>query len=413
MPSEPPPSFSPRTVVLFALALASLVKIAWASWSAGTCDVNFFYSFAERLQTQPIEELYRHEILFNHMPLTGWAMRGLYALAGGDFSRFAMFIRLGCVAADAAVVLALLRWRDRWPALPLWALVLFAASPVSLMVSGFHGNVDPIMTALLFFAAAAVWRDRPALSGMLFALACNVKILPLLLGPAFFLFWCSRGVRPAVRFAVAGGLVMIAGVAWPLLRCPAEFARQVLGYGSYWGTWGITYWAMRSGHAAMQNLGFYGLTAAQNGIVAALKLLIIAGAIAIGWWRRRVAGAAFFQTLALVFTVLFVFAPGVGTQYMVWGAPFLLLLSARWYAAITGTTALYVFAFYNSTANTAFPWHTVMPRGPEVAVWGPWAALPWLTFVALLSAQTWRGFGRLNPDGKDRQRWLVGSHMAR
>ena len=43
---------------------------------------------------------------------------------------------------------SLLRWRSKLGnAPPWWTLILFAASPVSLMISGFHGNVDPVMVA--------------------------------------------------------------------------------------------------------------------------------------------------------------------------------------------------------------------------------------------------------------------------
>ena len=47
------------------------------------------------------------------------------------------------------------------------------------MVSGFHGNIDPIMVTFLFFAAVAVVKDRPVLCGVMYAVACNIKIVPL------------------------------------------------------------------------------------------------------------------------------------------------------------------------------------------------------------------------------------------
>ena len=36
-----------------------------------------------------------------------------------------------------------------------WAAVMLAASPVSLMVSGYHGNTDPVMVMFLFLAGVA------------------------------------------------------------------------------------------------------------------------------------------------------------------------------------------------------------------------------------------------------------------
>src|SRR5207244_8376913 len=81
--------------------------------------------------------------------------------------------------------------------IPTWALALFALSPVSLMVSGFHGNTDPVMVMLLVCAVWMCLRNRPVLAGLFFALSCQIKIVPLLFLPAFVFFWLflnrSRG----------------------------------------------------------------------------------------------------------------------------------------------------------------------------------------------------------------------------
>jgi len=52
----------------------------------------------------------------------------------------------------------------------------------------------------------------------------------------------------------------------------------------------------------------------------------------------------------------FVFASGVGAQYLVWLAPFFLLHSPRWYAAVTAASAVFLFAFY-TTISHGLPWN--------------------------------------------------------
>src|SRR3954471_16425832 len=83
-----------RQLVLAALALATVLKVAWAFSSAGTCDAQFFFTFAQELHEHSLEYLYRHDPLFNHMPLTGWSMEGIYLLARGNSQFFATIIRL-------------------------------------------------------------------------------------------------------------------------------------------------------------------------------------------------------------------------------------------------------------------------------------------------------------------------------
>ncbi len=186
------------------LAAATAIKWTWALFSMGTCDAVFFFLFAKELTHASLAELYRTSDLFNHTPFTGYLMVGLLKLANGEYGTFAAYLRLLSILADISVVLGLVQMRRRFGTPPWWALALFAASPVSIMVSGFHGNVDPIMVAFLFLAGMAILYDQPIWSGVLFAAACNVKVVPLLIAPFFLLYWWNRDRRAAF------------GVSWPL-----------------------------------------------------------------------------------------------------------------------------------------------------------------------------------------------------
>ena len=143
---------------------------------------------------------------------------------------FVFWLRLLPIFMDMVVVLALLRWRDLFDGPPSWALLLLALSPVSLMISGFHGNIDGVMIGFLLLAVMASVAGRVVLSAVLFAFACNVKIVPLAFAPLFFFFWLPRG--GAWRFTAVTVGVLLLGFLWGLVMCPAEFVRNVFGYGS-------------------------------------------------------------------------------------------------------------------------------------------------------------------------------------
>ena len=98
---------------------------------------------------------------------------------------FPFLLRLPGIVADFVVILVLLRIKAKDPRLrlPTWALVIFALSPLSIMVSGYHGNTDPVMVMLLLFSVYFCSRDQPVLSGLFFALSAQVKIVPLLFFP--------------------------------------------------------------------------------------------------------------------------------------------------------------------------------------------------------------------------------------
>jgi hypothetical protein len=379
--------FPPRTLVLLLLGVATVVKMLWAANSVGTTDAVLFYHFGRSIQNHGLTWQYINDLDFNHTPFTGWMVNTLYRVKPDNYLVFAAMLRLISILADIALVLGLLHLRKLTGKPPWWALCLFAVSPVSVMVSGFHGNIDPIMVTLLFFASVAVMKDQPVRCAVLYAAACNIKIVPLLLAPVFIAYWLSRGRREAVKFLAVSGSILLAGASWGLIHCPAAFARNVFGYGSFWGGWGVTYWLRQSGAKDFQVMNFEVLTPAQHHVMLALKLVLLAGMLTLAWRRRKLGGMEFFTTISMAFTWIFVTAPGAGAQYMVWFAPFILLAWPRWWAALTVGSAIFMARFYHSTSQYHFPWDMSFPRGPETPYWAPWTNLVWGTFLALLCWQ--------------------------
>jgi hypothetical protein len=192
------------------------------------------------------------------------------------------------------------------------------------------------------------------------------------------------------------GALLLAGAAWALINCPAAFVRNVFGYGCYWGGWGVTYWLRWTPFQDFQLMDCEGLSLAQNRVIMALKLLMLAGVVTLAWRRRKMGGLDFFTTLGAAFAWIFVCMPGIGTQYMVWYAPFILILSPEWWAALTAGSAIYMARFYQSTSGFHFPWYLSMPHGPEAPYWAPWTNIAWATFIALalVRGRSWLLLGK-------------------
>src|SRR5437588_4451551 len=374
-----------RTTFIVALALVAMaLKLAIAYNTIGTNDAVFFYGFAKVLNEHGLQWTYEHSRYFNHPPLTAYYLRGMFALTEQrwcqDFGiHFPFLLRLPGIIADFLVVLILLRMNKIDLRIPTWALALFALSPVSLMVSGFHGNTDPVMILLLVCAVWMCLRDQPALAGIFFALSCQIKIVPLLLLPALFFYWLSQN---RVRgFVISGALTT--AILWiqPLLNFPALFAKNVLAYGSYWGLWGITYLVRLTGFSQFSRLSFFDLEPAQIFIMTVLKVIVMGAAIWIGWRNRLARGRAFIDSLAYTWLVFFVFAPGVCPQYLIWLAPFILVLSPTLYTCVLISSSIFLFAFYNITSG-GLPWKVALAMHASKQHWTAWSLLPWLVIVA-------------------------------
>jgi uncharacterized membrane protein len=374
-----------RTTCIIALALVALtLKLAIAYNTIGTNDAVFFYGFSKVLSEHGLEWTYQHSRYFNHPPLTAYYLRGIYALTEQRWCQeigihFPFLLRLPGIIADFLVVVVLLGMSKTDLRIPTWALALFALSPVSLMVSGFHGNTDPVMVLLLVCAVWMCLRNRPVLAGLFFALSCQIKIVPLLFLPAFVFFWLSQ--KKGRDFLIPAAVTTC--VLWlePLLHFPILFTKNVLAYGSYWGIWGITYLFRLTGLTEFSRLSFFDLEPAQNIVISLLKVMIVAAALWIAWRNRQARGPAFVQSLAYTWLVFFVFAPGVCPQYLIWLAPFILILSPAFYTCVLVSSSVFLFAFYNITSG-GLPWSVALAMDDSKQHWTAWSLVPWLVITA-------------------------------
>ncbi|HSI14701.1 MAG TPA: glycosyltransferase family 87 protein [Chthoniobacter sp.] len=380
----------PELLVLIVALLAMAAKLYCAKTTYGTVDVILYYNFAREVAHDGVVNTYLHDRVFNHPPLLGNYLAFAWALAGGTDDKpasgqmFAFYHRLPGIISDFLVVLLVMWIRRRTGRPPLWAIALLAASPISFMISGYHGNYDPLIPLGLVLTVVACLQRRALLAGVLLGVACQVKIIPLVMSPVLFFYWWQRGQKNAWVFTAATVVTLLIGWSAPLLAVPEIFMRQVLVYNSIWGWWGITYLLNVSGIEGVAGMvSLKPLSPAQALITQVLKFLVIAGTLAVGWRRRKLSPVDLLATMGLVWTLFFTFAPGFGVQYLAWVSPFLLFYSTRWFAAFTAAASLALYIFYN-TISSGYPWQKGFGLERLFHIWGPWLLLPWAVFVALL-----------------------------
>lgn len=362
---------------------AVVIKLVFAATSLGSNDVETFQYFGSFIRAHGLGEMYRSDAQFNHLPLTS-----LYCMTIAPLLAFPFWLRLPAILADFVTIRALLRRRSTSSKPPSWALLLLAISPVSIFVSGFHGNVDSVMTMAMVLSLLAVEDDRPLPSAAWMALAANVKVASLLLAPLLVLIWLSR--HQARRFMPA--FVGLTALGWlpGLIAAPSAFVANVLGYSSLWGSWGVTYLSRGalSGGSGVPGDGD-DLGAAASATEAVLKLIIIAGALVIAWRARRARDTDVWRAAALTWGVFFVFAPGVGPQYLIWLAPIVLMASATSYLLLTSASLVSLTAFYGVTSEWRFYYaHSTVA---VVERWLPWMLLTWVAIGVSTVHLIWQG----------------------
>jgi hypothetical protein len=324
--------------------IALLLKLLLAASMAGTNDARTWEHDLTALRTTGFAELYRSGVqyrssagallprqVFIHPPavLHGLRMAGSLQDTTGLPLRF--WLRAACALADAGtLVLLWTTFRSRAE------LLIIALSPVSILISGFHGNTDPIM---MYFVVAAVFfaeRGNATRAGIAFGLACSVKLIPLTFAPAILL--CLPGLRPRLKWLAASAVVWFALSLPYMAQEPLLILRSMLGYGSVTGVWGFS---LISGLLGTGRI--YDPAAKWIALLAASFVPLVI--------KRRL----FAQCGLIAFSFLFL-SPGFGLQYLAWTIPWTVLLGRRSmvvYHLIATAFALsvYVAASQNTVAG--------------------------------------------------------------
>lgn len=317
--------------------------------------------------------------LYPYPPLWIWVEAGSEWLARATGASFAVIVKLPVLMADLGIVWLLHRMgdaRSRWPA--AW---LFALHPVSVLVTGFHGQFDAVMLFFVLLALRLHDAGRPDASALSLSGAIATKSVPVLLLPVFAL---ASGSRRRGRFAALAILPVALLLVPYAIADPGALRRELLGYGGVadlgWiGAWRGLRWIVTGALAR-------GDAARWEGPVVAAKVLFLA-AYAAGLWavaagRLRLAPP---RASLAVFLAFLTFYGAISAQYLLWPVPLGALLPGPWFAIYSAAATAALLGFYAFLAPGVVATAGPEPLGPHVAgiVWACGAA------VVLAASAAW------------------------
>jgi hypothetical protein len=328
--------------------------------------------------------------LYPYPPLWVWVEAGAGWLAAHSGLSFSILVKLPLVMADVAAVALLWSWgRERGlGAGPAW---LYAVHPVSLLVTGFHGQFDTLMLLAVLLAFHAHEQGRQDASAFALAVAIAVKSFPVLLLP--FLAARSGGARQAARFTVLC-LLPVGVILLPFVLADARgVARELAGYGGVadfgWiGLWRGANW-LQSGSLARSEAWHWPISIA---LAKGMFLMLWAG-LAVAFARGRLRWSLLDAALA-VFLAFQVFYGAVSAQYLLWVVPLALLIPERtglWYGVAASIALLGFYVFL----QPAIVWpHAIPPAVTQLSgvVWVAGVAASLGVASAWLVALVRRGF---------------------
>ena len=369
-----------ETLLLTGGLVGLLARFLLSYVSFGTNDVSTWESFALRIQQGGLMALYQSERSFNHPPLAGWMVQQQFELSRYLGWAFPFVLRLpGILAECASAVLLWKIWSERGLSRGgAWAFFLFGWSFISILISGYHGNTDPLCAFFCLGAAYLAERKCLAWAGAVLAAAINVKIIPVLLIPAFMS--CFRSAREFRRF-MAG----LSAGAVPFMVClyeaPAAFWSNVLAYRSHLDYWGVQLFLLLLASNFRDLAGFFRvLSAAYLDLGRYLVVLLI---ILVSWKAWKEQRADVYRGASICAAVFAVIAPGFGGQYFAIFMPLLFAFSLRWGLKISALTGAWMLSSYLSFMVEWFPLHSIHgATSPKIAAF--LGFLAWLALTIML-----------------------------
>ena len=294
-------------------------------------------------------ELYRAAWDFNHPPSMLHVFRILEWLASIRGLWFPFWLRLPAILADAGsvwILLQILKSRLHEPSIR-YALLMFAAAPALILISGFHGNTDSVMLFFLLLSVLSIEKGFTGRAGAAFGLAVCFKVVPVIALPVVLLYLATR--RKQMIFLGSAGVTLL--IAWSpyLFQDPAPILRQIFGYSSYYGHWGISYCMLLLGSLApplqwlnefLRRFGSY---------------LLLASIPVVSWFLRR-SGASLYAQVGVIFFWFLAFTSGFGVQYLAWLVPWTVGLGAIPSAMFYAVSGAFLFLVYDFWSQ-GMPWY--------------------------------------------------------
>lgn len=364
-------------------------RVAVSAVSTGSDDIRTWQQNAHAIAERGLLALYRDDVLFNHPPLPGYFSKVSLLISRVLPLSFPFVFKFPGVVADCLTAWLLWSWwnQRRGPEAGASAVALYGWSLCAILVSGYHGNTDAIVT---FFAVLALYLSEEYgwhfWSGLAMACATNVKLIPVVLVPAL-LFRC-RSVREVTR--LLGGLslgavpflVLVGAGGGPALN------RNVLQYNSMFEYWGINVFLKALAKMAVRSQSTWldtGAIQAINVYQRAGRVVIVLSILLVCLYARtRQLGAHVAAALSICLFLLL--APGFGVQYTIYAAPLLFLVSPAWGSAYSLVAGVYLGLVYYHFAVRYFPFTSAhhLPHPGRFAI--PGMAV-WIVLLAFLVLQ--------------------------
>jgi hypothetical protein len=318
---------------------------------------------------------YQAPRLYPYPPVWVWAEAGAGWLSRNLGLSFPVLVKLPSVAAELGIV-----WWLAGAAMgggrAAWA---YALHPVSVLVTGFHGQFDAIALFFVLLALSGWARGRRAASALALSAAIALKSFPVLLLPVLLV---QRGQtrRDRLRYAalaVGPVLLLLLPYAW---HDPGALRRELFGYGGV-ADFGWIALVRGLGWLAGGVLGRGEAAYWSTHVLAAKALFLAAYASFLAALAAREPSVDLARACLSVLLIFLVFYGALSAQYLLWVVPLGALVGGRPFALYSAAATAALVGFYAFLAPGV-----LWPEGASAGLARPGAGLLWVVGVGAVLA---------------------------
>ena len=310
--------------------LASLILILKLIFSYnvyGTNDITSWIRFSEIIQRFGTFKIYSLMQVYNHPPLMSWILKLVMFIVENTGLSFPFVFRCMPILADYVSILIIWKLLIKYEIRDKFLITIFCVlNPVNFFISGFHGNTDSLFICLVLLAIYLLESEKIVFSGLIFGLSFCIKIVPIILFPAFLIHLYEK--RKKILFIFLTAIILTIVFSPYLMNDYRSVARNIFLYGGARGIWGVGFFLrliIEYPHLPMiiRKLGAFAYYFhASYGVP--LFLILLSFLLFRFKYKKQ---QTLLEDVFLTFCIFFVVTPGFGTQYLAWISFFALIVS--------------------------------------------------------------------------------------
>ncbi len=372
-------------LVFLFVGLVLIFKLVLSYYAYGTNDITYWRGFSDVIAQQGTFKIYSLVKIYNHPPLMSWILKIIRYVALESSLSFQFIFRLMPITADFLSIFVIWKLLSAWKVKTRTLLcILCSVNPINFLISGFHGNTDPVFIFFILIAIYFAENNKPKFSGLFYGLSLCIKIVPVILLPVFIFY--LKGKKVKIRFILCS-LIFPCIVFLPYLALNFRpVLRSIFSYGSIPGIWGI-------GHILKSVFVNDNINMAIRMLahiifeyhIISFRFVFFICLAALIWRLKANKKINLIEWSFLSFCLFLVITPGFGVQYLSWLSYFAILVMPSLAMPYLFIGAFFLYRVYSYWGGGVFPYYAnSLKAGQWVGFEQALDILLWIIVVSML-----------------------------